>query len=210
MAPVQVVLEFVVSSPQVLDEGVTSDHDAGCPVPFEASHRSEPGFEPSVASLDPVVGVLGGVVKCSRRKVRDHADQGVGPVGGDLGRRAVRENRVIEELRGGLEVSPLGHEHVDDLPVLVNGAVDVSPGPRHLHVGLVDKPVITHPVAARPGSVDVQWGEPLDPTEQGHVVDLDTAFSEQLLQIPAGESLAQVPAHRDQDDPWWEPEPSEG
>jgi len=70
--------------------------------------------------------------------------------------------------------------------------------------------VITHPVAARPGSVDVQWGEPLDPTEQGRVVDLDTAFSEQLLQIPAGESLAQVPAHRDQDDPWWEPEPSEG
>jgi hypothetical protein len=56
-------------SSQVLDEGVTSDHDARGAVSFEAPHRTKSGLEPSVVSFDPVVGVLGAVVQCSREKV---------------------------------------------------------------------------------------------------------------------------------------------
>jgi len=41
------------------------------------------------------------------------------------------------------------------------------------------------------------------------VVDLDTALSQQLLQIPVGQAVAQVPADRDRDHLGWEPEPSE-
>jgi hypothetical protein len=41
------------------------------------------------------------------------------------------------------------------------------------------------------------------------MVDLDAAFSEDLLQIPVGESVAQIPAHGDQEDLRREPEASE-
>lgn len=42
------------------------------------------------------------------------------------------------------------------------------------------------------------------------MVDLDAPFGEQFLQVPVGQSVAQVPAHGDQDDFWREPEPGEG
>src|ERR1039458_2004820 len=129
------------------------------------------------------------VVRCGRQEVRDHADQGVGPVSGDLSRLTVRADRIGEEFCRSSQITLLRHEHVDDLPVLVNGPIDVPPGPGDLHVGLIDKPVTTHDVAARPSRVDEQGREPLTPTEQGHVVNLDTAFSEQLLQIPVGQSV---------------------
>src|SRR5664280_2449009 len=63
--------EYVVPSPQVLDEGVPSDDDAGASVPFQAPHGPKPYLEPSMVSLDTVVAVLGGVVKCGRQEVRD-------------------------------------------------------------------------------------------------------------------------------------------
>jgi hypothetical protein len=41
------------------------------------------------------------------------------------------------------------------------------------------------------------------------MVDLDAAFSEELLEIPVGQPVPQVPAHGDQDDLRREPEPGE-
>ena len=125
------------------------------------------------------------------------------------GRLAMGGDRRSEELRGGLEVSLPGHEHIDDLPVLVDDPVDVSPGPRDLHVGLVNEPVTAHAMAAWSCCVYEQGSEPLDPPEQGHMVNLDPTFGEQLLQISVGQSVAQVPAHRDQDDLRREPEAGE-
>lgn len=54
--------EFVVPSPQVLNEGMSPNDHAGCSVPFETPHWSEPGVAAPVVGLDTVVGVLGGVV----------------------------------------------------------------------------------------------------------------------------------------------------
>jgi hypothetical protein len=48
---------------------MASDYDACGPVPFEAPHRTKPGLEAPVVSLDPVVGILGGVVQCGRQEV---------------------------------------------------------------------------------------------------------------------------------------------
>jgi hypothetical protein len=80
---------------------------------------------------------------------------------------------------------------------------------RDLHVGLLDEPVTTHAMAACPSRVDEQRGKPLDPSEQGHVVDLNPTFGEQLLQIPIGQSLAHVPTDGNQDDLRREPESTE-
>jgi hypothetical protein len=47
-----------------------------------------------MVSFDPIVGVLGGVVKCSRQKIGDDSYQGVGPVGGDFNRSAMAADCV--------------------------------------------------------------------------------------------------------------------
>jgi hypothetical protein len=39
-------------------------------------------------------------------------------------------------------------------------------------------------MAARTCRVHEDWSEPLDPTEQGHVVNLDAALGEELLEVP--------------------------
>jgi hypothetical protein len=41
------------------------------------------------------------------------------------------------------------------------------------------------------------------------MVDFNAALDEQFLEIPLGKSVAQVPAHGDQNDLRWEPEPGE-
>ena len=123
------------------------------------------------------------------------------PVGRDFGRRAVDTYGTCEEPGGCQHVAFLGNEHVDDLAVLVNGPIDVPPGPRHLDVRLVDEPTTTRTVAARLGRLHQDRRESLDPTEQRHVIDLDASFSEKLFQVPVGESVAQIPPDGEQDHP---------
>jgi hypothetical protein len=107
----------------------------------------------------------------------------VGPVGGDLGRLAMGAEHRGEEHRRSPAVTFLGHEHVDDLPILIDGPVDVSPRAGDPHVRLIDEPVTPYAVAAWPSRVDEQCRKSLDPSEEGHVVDLDAALSKQLFQV---------------------------
>jgi len=65
------------------------------------------------------------------------------------------------------------HEHVDDLPELVDRPVDVAPPAGHPDVGLVHEPAVADGVPARPGSLGQQRCEPLDPAVDGDVIDLD-------------------------------------
>jgi hypothetical protein len=64
-------------------------------------------------------------------------------------------------------------------------------------------------VAARPSGIRQDWREPLDPSEQGHMIDLDPALSEEFLQIPVGQPVAQVQTHGEQDELRRESESSE-
>ena len=64
-------------------------------------------------------------------------------------------------------------------------------------------------MAARPGGLDEQRSEPLHPPVDGDVVDFDAALGEQLLDVPIGQPVAQVPADRDRDHLRREPEPGE-
>jgi hypothetical protein len=50
-----------------------------------------------------------------------------------------------------------------------------------------------------PRRLDELRREPLDPPVDGDVVDGDTALGQQLLDVPVGQAIAQVPAHRDRD-----------
>ena len=50
--------EFVVAATDVLDERVTTNDRARGLVAFEATHRTEPRFQATVISFDPIVRIL--------------------------------------------------------------------------------------------------------------------------------------------------------
>lgn len=95
----------------------------------------------------------------------------------------------------GSHVALLRQEHIDDLSLLVNGSVDVSPGSVHLYVGLVDKPAATHAVTAGLGRLHQHRRESLNPPEQSHVIDLDASFSHDSLADPSGSRQVRVQCH---------------
>ena len=131
-----------------------------------------------MVSFDPVVAVLLGDVGGGRDQVVEHPQVRSGLVGGDLDRRRPVPQGSDEEPAGGGGVPLLGQQHVDDLPVLVDRAVEVPPPPGHLDVGLVDEPPVSGGVPERSGGVGEQRGEPLHPPVHGHLVDLDAAFGQ--------------------------------
>jgi hypothetical protein len=115
--------------------------------------------------------------------------------------------RAGEEPAGRGGVALLGQQHVDDLPVLVDGSVQVSPPAGDLDVGLIDEPPVPGSVPQRPGGVGEQRCESLQPPVDGDVVDVDAALGQQLLDVSIGESVAEIPADGDRDHLGWEPEP---
>ncbi len=93
--------------------------------------------------------------------------------------------------------------------MLVDRPVDVGSDPGDLDVGFVDEPAISGQLPTRLGRVDQQGCEPLHPLIEGDVVDLDATLGEKLFEVPVGQPLPQIPAHRQQDHLGWETESSE-
>jgi hypothetical protein len=164
--------EFVVTSPEVLWERVTVHDHAGSVVAFESPHRAQPGLEAALVGLDPIVRVPARVVERGRDEVIDDRAQRPGSIGYHLSRDAVTGERSDKESASGTELAARGDKHVDDLAVLIDGAVDVASPTRDLHRGCVHVPPITEGVATRPRRVDQQRGEALHPPVHGDVIDL--------------------------------------
>lgn len=91
----------------------------------------------------------------------------------------MRADDGVEEApcRGG--ISPLGYVDVDDMAVLVNGALHLAPPPGDLEVGLVNEPAAPDVITTGPCRVDQQRSEALHPPVDRDVIDLDTALCEQ-------------------------------
>ena len=67
--------EFVVTAPQILHEGVAADHDRRGPVALQATHRPQPGLQPGVVALHPVVREARRVVAGVGEQLLDDPDQ---------------------------------------------------------------------------------------------------------------------------------------
>jgi len=119
--------EFVEAAAEVLNEGVSGDNDRGAAQPLQSPHRPQPRFQSTVIALDRIVRVLIGNMPCGRQQLIEHAKVSLSPVGRHLDwRRRVLE-RLSEEPLGRGGVPLLGHEHVDDLPELIDCPVQVPP-----------------------------------------------------------------------------------
>ena len=93
--------------------------------------------------------------------------------------------------------------------MLVDCPVQVRPPAGDLEVCLVGEPPVARGVAAQSRRLDEHGGKPLHPAVDGDVVDGDAPLGQQLLDVPVGQSVPQVPADRDRDHVRREPEPSE-
>jgi hypothetical protein len=200
-----------MSAAQVLDEAMPDEHHPGATVLLEAAHRSQPGLQPTVIGLDPVVGVSVGAMPCEWQQLLQYRWVHRRLIGDDLGEPDLgRADGPLEELVGGRGISPSGDQHVDDLAELVDRSVDVAPLPCHLHIGFIDLPAVTDGVPTRPGGLGQQWREPQYPPVDRDVVNLDPALSEELFDVAVGQGEAQVPADREDDDIRWEAEAGKG
>ena len=130
-------------------------------------------------------------------------------IGRDLGRGCACVQRPGEETPGSGQVTPCRQQDVDDLAVLVDRPVEISPCVSDLHIGLVDEPPVTGGVAARPRGLDELRGESLYPPVDGDVIHGDATLSQQLFDVAVGQSVPQVPPDREGDHLPREPEASE-
>ena len=162
-------------------------------------HSGWPGALLPCRSIPAGLAVLVGHVRRGRDQVVQHTQVRAGVVGGQLHRRGPVRECSGEEPAGCRGVPLFGQEDVDDLPVLVNRPVEVPPPAGDLDLRLVDEPRVPGGVPTRAGGIREQRHEPLHPPVHGDVVDLDPALGEQLLEIPVGRRVAQVPVERNRD-----------
>ncbi len=159
--------------------------------------------------FDTIVRVLDRGVRRVRNEFIDGLGQRRGPIGDHLALLSVVTDRSGEEPARGDGFATLRDEHVDDLAVVIGGAVDVTPTRRTPSRWFVDEPAVTDRILPRVGCVDQDRGEVLNPPEQGDVFNSDAALSEEFFEITVGQSVAQVPAHSEHDHLRHKPEPHE-
>jgi len=116
----------------------------------------------------------------------------------------------FEQPPGRLSVALKSDEHVDDLPELVDRAIDVAPLPSDLHIRLVHLPAAPDAVPTWPGGFGQQRREALDPPVDGDVIDCHSALSQEFFDIAVGQTEAQVPADGQHDHIGREEEAREG
>jgi hypothetical protein len=115
--------EFVVAASQVLLERVPGGDRCGGPVAFESAHGSQPCFEPAVVCFDGIVGVLLEDVPGAGRELVDQSWVDRCAVGRDLDRYGGAGERTGEEGPRSFGVAAGREQDVDDLTVLIDGAV---------------------------------------------------------------------------------------
>ena len=99
--------------------------------------------------------------------------------------------------RGNIPV--VGDENVDDLAVLIYGPLHAAPDAVDLDVRLMNEPPVTDGMPQGAIRVDQLRREVLHPPKPSHMVQLDTALGEEMLQIPVRTSVAQLPTGRQHD-----------
>ena len=124
--------EFVVTAAHILDERVTFDDDARCAVALQPARPPQPPLQPSMVGFDTIVRVLDRRVQRPRSEFTDCLRQHCGPIGDHLPGLTVITDHSRKEPSRSNSVAPLRHQHVNDLAIVIDGAVDATPHARHL------------------------------------------------------------------------------
>jgi len=115
---------------------VSATEPSGGSRTFEAPHGPVSAFDAAVILLQPVIQVgTGPVPHTLAQRGADRPGVAVVAVGRDPVRRdAGRRLGRAEERLGGRHVAVLAQENVDQVPVLVDGAIQIAPAAVDLHI----------------------------------------------------------------------------
>jgi hypothetical protein len=91
----------------------------------------------------------------------------------------------------GCEIPLDAQHHIHDLAALVDRSVEVAPPSGDLDAGLVDEPTVGRSMPAVSGGVDELRRESQHPPVDRHMINGDSAFGQQLLEVTVGQ-----PYHR--------------
>jgi hypothetical protein len=84
--------------------------------------------------------------------------------------------------------------------VLTEGAVDITPAPRHFDLPFVDRPALAQAAPLRLGGVLRERSKLLPPIEEGRSIHLDRALGQPLDHLGVTEPVAKRPTHGSPDD----------
>jgi hypothetical protein len=111
-----------------------------------------------VIGFDGIVRILLGDVAGGGQQLIEHPGVGRCPVGAYLARARAMGEGPGEEPAGGRQVPLLGHQHVDELPELVDRAGEIDPSPGELDLRFLEEPPISDHVRTGSCRVDEQPG----------------------------------------------------
>ena len=121
-----------------------------------------------------------------------------------LGRDAGLIHGTSEEAFCSVGIASFRKEVVDDLAILINGAIDIGPLPVQPCVRLINAPVFADWASMNMGSFAKQRKEALDPTVDGAAVNHDTSLGKPLDHVGIAQPVPDVPAHGQGDHVIWE------
>ena len=104
-------------------------------------------------------------------------------------------DRTFEESLRCLGIPPLREVGVNDLPVLVDGTLDVGPRPVQTRVRFINAPPRADWPSVHTCSCAKHRQEALDPAIDGAAVNDETTLSKPLDDIGVTQAIPDVPAH---------------
>ncbi len=117
-------------------------------------------------------------------------------IGGDALRPHARlVDCPLKEPLGCPRVPSLRKVGVNDLPSLVDRAVDGGPFPVETTVCLINPPVCTNGTSMSTGSLSEAWQKPLDRAIDGAAVNNQATFRKPLHDVSLAQTVPDVPTH---------------
>jgi hypothetical protein len=141
-----------------------------------------------VIGFDPIVAVLLGVMPGTRGQLIDDLRVDRRLVGDELnGGKPGGVQRPGEEVASSRQITLCRDQHIDNLADLIDGSVQVDSPAADLDIRFIDEPAISRDMSAGTGCVDEQRREPLHPTVDRDVIDIDASLSQQFFHVAVGE-----------------------
>jgi len=169
----------------------------------ESSHRPIPLLDPSMVLFNPAIQVsVRPVLHVCAQFFPNRPRVGVVTIGRNPIRCDTGElERLGEEGLGCSHVPLPAQPAIHQVPIPVDGSVQVAPLATDLDVGLVYVPAAAHsPFSMTTESIADHRPEPCFPSADRLMSELEAALEEHLAQISKAEFIAQPPADHEEDD----------
>src|SRR5262249_1235877 len=109
-------------------------------------------------------------------------------------------DRLGEAGSRAVQVAVLAQQHVHDLPVLIDGPIQIRPPATPPDVRLIAPPAAAELTGPMPAGLGEEWAEGVDPGQDRAGRHVDAALGEQLDHIGSGQPEAAVPVDGADDD----------